>query len=122
MRMVAAGLSTLLWASAAPAFAQQASLQNPLRFPTIEQFIEGTLRAVILIGIPVIVVFTVYAGFKFIMARGNSAAISKARENFVYVIIGMVMILGAWVLATLLGSTVTQLLGGTGGGTGGSIR
>jgi hypothetical protein len=86
-------------------------LQNPLRFPSLERFIEGVLQAVVMIALPIIVAFTVYAGFKYIFARGNADGIKKAHENFKYVIIGTILILGAWVLATLIGATVSQLLG-----------
>lgn len=110
-------LTLVLWMYALPVFAQNGCgngstcLQNPLRFSSIERFIEGVLQAVVMIALPIIVAFMVYAGFKYIFARGNAGAISEAHRNFSYVIIGTILILGAWVLATLIGGTVTQLLG-----------
>lgn len=108
----------LLWVLALPVFAQNTNcangtncLENPLRFGSIEGFIEGVLRAIVVISIPIIVAFMVFAGFKYIAARGNPGKIGEANKNFMYVIIGTIMILGAWVLATLIGGTVTQLLG-----------
>ncbi len=104
--------AVLVWAAAAPVFAQTgATLENPLKFSSIEQFIEGFLQTIIMIALPIIVAFMVYAGFKYIMARGNSAEIKKAHENFTYVIVGTILILGAWVLSTLIGATVRQILG-----------
>src|SRR6185436_4952207 len=108
----AVALGFIAWMAALPAFAQGTSgstcppntpscLQNPLRFGTIETFIQGVLQAIVMIGIPVITVFIVYAGFRFVMARGNASAINEAKKNFVYVILGAALILGAWVLATL---------------------
>jgi hypothetical protein len=107
----------MVWAMALPVLAQsectgQECLRNPLRFPSIEKFIEGVLQAVVMIALPIIVLFMVYAGFKYIFARGNSGKITDAHKNFTYVIIGTALILGAWVLATLIGGTVTQLLRG----------
>lgn len=93
------------------AAAAQQTLENPLRFSSLERFIEGVLQAVVMVALPIIVAFIVYAGFKYIFARGNPGEISKAHANFTYVIIGTILILGAWVLATLIGGTVTQLLG-----------
>lgn len=108
-------LALIVWAAALPVFAQQTgsntSLQNPLKFASIEKFVEGVLKAVVMIALPIIVAFMVYAGFKYIFARGNSSKISEAHKNFTYVIIGTILVLGAWVLATLIGGTVTQLLG-----------
>ena len=93
------------------AFAAAQSLENPTRFPSIERFIEGVLRAVVYIAIPVIALFMVYAGFLFVKARGNSSQIDEAKKNFVYVVLGAILILGAWVFATLIGATVSQLVG-----------
>ena len=103
----------ILWALALPAAAQCTGtcLENPLRFSSLERFIEGVLQAIVMVALPIIVAFIVYAGFKYIAARGNSSKITSAHENFKYVIIGTILILSAWVLATLIGGTVSQLLG-----------
>lgn len=105
------GLALMLWAAALPVFAQEAVLQNPLKFKNIEEFVAGTLRAIVMIAIPLITIFLVYAGFKFISARGNPHGLSEAKENFKWVILGAILILSAWVLATLIGGTIRQLLG-----------
>ncbi len=104
-------LTVIAWAAALPVFAADAGLQNPLKFPNIEKFIEGVLRAIVMIALPIITVFIVYAGFMYIAARGNPTKLGDAHKNFTYVIIGTILILSAWVLATLIGGTVTQLLG-----------
>ena len=93
------------------AIAQDKGLQNPTKFPTIEKFIEGVLRAVVYIALPIIALFMVYAGFKYVAARGNESKVSEAHKNFLYVVIGAILILGAWVFATLIGGTVSQLVG-----------
>ncbi len=97
------------------AFAQtggNAVLQNPLNsnFSTIPGFIAGALKVMVMVALPIITLFFVYAGFMFIMAQGNTGKLADARRNFMYVIIGALLILGAWVIATLIGGTVTQLL------------
>jgi hypothetical protein len=86
-------------------------LQNPTCFPDIQSFIAAFLQAVVQISLPIITLFIVYAGFLFITARGNPEKLSKARMNLLYVIIGAILILGAWILATLIGSTVSQVVG-----------
>lgn len=96
-----------------PAFAAEGKrLESPLNsnISTIPQFIEGFLRAIVIIALPLITIFIVYAGFKYIAARGNSSKISDAHENFKWVIIGAILILSAWILATLIGGTVSQLV------------
>jgi cytochrome c biogenesis protein CcdA len=113
-------LALLVWAAALPVFASapttcgagQKCLQNPLRFGSIETFIQGVLQAIVMIALPIITVFIVYAGFKYISARGKPDALRESNKNLMYVVIGATLILSAWVLATLIGGTVTQLLRG----------
>ena len=113
LHIFALSLAWFLWMTL-PALAQQerARLESPLNsnISTIPQFIEGFLRAIVIIALPLITVFIVYAGFKYIAARGNASKISDAHENFKWVIIGSVLILSAWILATLIGGTVSQLV------------
>jgi hypothetical protein len=54
----------------------------------------------------------VVAGFQFVLAQGNEEALGKAKRNFMYVVLGATLILGAWVIATLIGGTVNQLTNG----------
>ncbi|MFZ2719319.1 MAG: TrbC/VirB2 family protein [Minisyncoccia bacterium] len=105
------GLAFILLASTLPVLAVDKGLENPLKFTSIQKFVEGVLQAIVMIALPIITIFIVYAGFLFIAARGNESKLSNAKHNFQYVIIGTIMILSAWVLATLIGGTVTQLLG-----------
>ncbi len=91
------------------AHAQGGGLENPVRFGTIPEFIAGALEAMVMISLPILTFFIVYSGFLFVSARGNASKLETARNNFVYVIIGAVLILGAWVLATLISGTVKQL-------------
>ena len=101
-------LATLLL----PALLLADELKNPLpNFPTVAKFVEGVLKAVTYVALPIIALFIVYAGFKYVLARGNESKITEAHKNFVYVFIGALLILGAWVLATLIGGTVTRLVG-----------
>jgi hypothetical protein len=77
----------------------------------IQQFIAAFLKAIVQISLPILTLFIVYSGFMFVTARGKPEALNKAKQNFLYVIIGAILILGAWVLATLIASTATQVLG-----------
>lgn len=97
------------------ATAAHADLQNPLnsQFSDIPRFIAGALRVLVVVALPIISLFIVVAGFMFIMARGNEGKLTEAKKNFLYVIIGALLILGAWVIATLIGGTVTQIVGST---------
>lgn len=111
-RIFATMAFTLVLFFAAIAHAQ-GGLENPLNsnLSTIPAFIAGALKVLVIVALPIITLFLVISGFMFIKARGNPSELSKAKENFVYVIIGALLILGAWVIATLIGGTVTQLTG-----------
>ena len=95
--------------------ANQYSLQSPLKdsISSIPAFIAEVLKAIVVIGLPIITLFIVISGFMFLVAQGNSAKIEEAKKNFMWVIVGTLLILGAWVLVTLIAGTVTQLVGKT---------
>jgi len=92
-------------------FAQNQTLSNPAKDVSLEGFISDFLKAIVEISLPILTLFIVYAGFMFVTARGNEEKLKKAKSNFLYVILGAILILGAWVLATLIASTATQVLG-----------
>ena len=88
-------------------------LNNPLAgsgVNTITDFVKRLLDIVLTIGVPVIAVFIILAGFKFVTARGNPSEIEKAKNNLFGVMIGAAILLGAWVLANALGETVNELV------------
>lgn len=90
----------------------QGPLQNPLNFCSIPDFLAGALKALAIIALPIISLFIVISGFLFLTAQGNEQKLSKAKMNFLYVVIGALLILGAWIIATLIAGTVNQLVSG----------
>ena len=78
---------------------------------SFQSFIAAAMTAMVKIAVPIITVFIVYSGFLFVTAQGNQAKLETAKRNFLYSILGALLILGAWVLAQIIGSTVTELLG-----------
>ena len=88
-------------------------IQNPLAssFSNIPLFIAGFLKVMVQVGLPIVALFLLYSGFLFASAGGNSSKLEAAKENFKYVIIGSLLILGAWVIATIIGNTVSQIVG-----------
>jgi hypothetical protein len=91
-----------------------AQLQNPLsaEFDDISRFIAGALRILVMVALPIITLFFVYSGFMFVTAQGNPGKLSEAKKNFIWVVIGALLIMSAWIIATLIGGTVSQLTGG----------
>jgi len=85
------------------------TLENPLGVKNFCDLVKKLLNIVMAIGVPVAVLFLVWSGFRFIIARGRPEELGKARTNFYYVIIGIAVFLGAWTLATIISATVQTL-------------
>lgn len=98
----------LFLASVDVAFAQL-TLENPVAFNSIQDLVSNILKLMVMVAVPIITLFLVYSGFLFVLAQGNEEQLAKAKTNFLYVVLGSILILGAWVFASLLGNTVTEL-------------
>ncbi|OGG73938.1 hypothetical protein A3A40_01265 [Candidatus Kaiserbacteria bacterium RIFCSPLOWO2_01_FULL_54_20] len=105
---VTTSLAVVFFATVASA---QTGLNNPLNsnFSSIPAFIAGALKALAMIALPIITLFLVISGFLFVTAQGNQQKLETAKKNFYFVIIGALLILGAWILATLIAGTISQL-------------
>ncbi len=86
-------------------------LQNPLgnNVNSICGLVIALLRAVMVIGIPIAVLFIVWAGFKFVLAQGRPAELTIARKNFVAVLIGIGIFVGASLIANVVVNTLQDL-------------
>lgn len=85
-------------------------LDNPLSgVNDIGSFIKKILDIVLTIGIPIVAIFIIYSGFLFVVAQGNSEKLSEAKKSLGYTLLGAAILLGSWILAQALQSTVEQL-------------
>ncbi len=85
------------------------TLINPLSVNNFCDLLKIVLDAILLIGMPIAVLFLVYVGFSFIVARGKPEAIGKAQKNFLYTVIGIAIFLGAWTIAKVIQSVLVGL-------------
>lgn len=84
-----------------------ASFKNPLEGAgDIPSLIYKLLGGLITIGVPVLVVVIVYAGFLFVSAGGNTENINKAKSTLLWACIGGAILIGAKVIANIVCSTV----------------
>ena len=87
--------------------AQSYAVQNPLgQNATLCGLIKDVLNAAMLIGVPIAVLLIVYAGFKFVAARGSAEDLTRARTNFFYTIIGILIFFGAGAIADVIIGTL----------------
>lgn len=85
------------------------SFPNPIRYSTFMDFVKAILEVVLKIGIPVAAMFIIYSGFLFVKAQGNEQELVKAKHAFTYAVIGTAILLGSWLLATGIESTINSL-------------
>jgi len=85
-------------------------IDNPLgENKTLSQFFSSILLVARNIGFLVAVFFIVYSGFLFVTAKGNEEQITKARDAFLWAVVGAAVILGAQVFANSINETVRDL-------------
>jgi hypothetical protein len=84
------------------------TLKSFLPFETIEELVLAVLKILIVISVPIIVFFIIYAGFLYVTARGNAQQIEQATRAFTYAIIGAILIIGAVTIAEIVKNLVDE--------------
>jgi hypothetical protein len=86
-------------------------IKNPLGndIDSIPKFIQTILGFVLLIGVPIIVLAIIYAGFLFVTAQGNSEKLTMAKTTLLYTLIGAALLLGSFVIANAIQGTVDEI-------------
>lgn len=84
-------------------------LENPIKAKTFQQLVEAILKVVVTIGTPIAILAIIYSGFLFVKARGKPEDLVTARTALLWTIIGVVVLLGAQLLATIIKGTITNL-------------
>jgi hypothetical protein len=110
--VAAAGIVSLLPARALYAQEGEGQILNPLAGEMSLMELVTFLVRDVLVGIIAPIVLTLallYTGFMFITAQGNSSKLEEARRNFIYVIAGGILLLGAYVILEVITNTVEQL-------------
>ena len=87
---------------------QAVTLENPLIVNSIEELLLGILDIVIIIAIPIIIFFIIYAGFLYVTARGNSEKVSQASRALTYAVIGGVLVIGAIAITEIIRNLVLE--------------
>jgi hypothetical protein len=86
----------------------QYSLESPLKsnIITIEDLLTTILNVLLVIAVPIIVFFIIFAGFTYVTAQGNPEKIKTATRSLTYAIIGAVLILGGVAISEIIASVV----------------
>ncbi len=85
---------------------------NPFKFgDNLYDVVQAIVKNVIMpIGAILCVLAFIYAGFSYVTAQGNPTKISEAHRTLLYAAIGTAVLLGAWVIAEVVQSTVNAVI------------
>ena len=86
--------------------------QDPLTNPVIYCYAKGLIGGIYMIGGMIAALWLVYAGFLIVKARGNPAALAKARSNLGKVLIGVFLFCASWLLGVALINTIKAVIPG----------
>jgi len=85
-------------------------LKNPIgNIKSLEAFINEILGVVITIATPVAILAIIYSGFLFVKAQGNDSKLTEAKEVLKWTLIGIMVLLGAQLLSSVIAGTITSL-------------
>ena len=88
--------------------AQSAILRNPLAFNNITDLLIAILNVVLIVAMPIIVLYLIYAGFLYVTAQGKPEKIQEATRALLYGVIGGVVIVGAFAILAIVRSLVAE--------------
>jgi hypothetical protein len=106
-RYLQRGLVTLAFFFPFVVFAQNKLVNPTPRYGTMYDFIMALLEIVLLIGLPMIVIAIIYAGFLLATAGGDEKKAESGKMVIVWTIVGGMIILGAKVIAELIRGTLS---------------
>lgn len=84
-------------------------LINPLHTESIPDFFYKILDILLVFAQPLVIFYIMYAGYLFVLARGNGEQVSKAKNALFYALIGGVIVFGAKLLFEVIQGTVKAL-------------
>ena len=86
-------------------------LKNPFKIGNdLYSVLEGVVKNVIIpIGGILCVLAFIYAGFMYVISRGDTTKIKTAHNALLHAAIGTAVLMGAWAIATIVRVTIEQV-------------
>lgn len=88
-----------------PAFAQSADVSK------IQTFIQNIIQVLVTLSGMVAAGFFVWGGFRYITSSGNPEALDGAKKTISFSAIGLVIVLGAYVISNIVTQLATTAFG-----------
>lgn len=86
---------------------------------TISSIVEQIVRILIIVTGAVAVIMIIVGGFRYIISAGDGNAAAAAKKTIVYALVGLVIVIFAQIIVSLVANTANDAAAGTGGGEGG---
>ena len=75
-------------------------LPNPIQSQTFADLVQKIAKVFTAVGIPLVAIFLIYAGFLFVTAQGSEDKLKTAKTTFFWAIVGGAIVIGAYAIAT----------------------
>lgn len=98
-----------LIAFAQPNSGLQIGIKNPLNVNSVAEVMKIFFDTLVQLGSVAVVLAIVYAGFLFVVSKGNPEELNKAKTTLYWTIIGALILLGAQVIAKVIENTLKTL-------------
>ena len=85
-----------------------ATLQNPLNANSVQDVIYLAVDIAVYVGLAFAVLAIIFVGFKFIAAQGKPKELEDAKKWFLYIIIGLAILISAKVVVTIVKTTLVN--------------
>ena len=86
---------------------------NPIGLSSISELVNALLRGIVAVSIPLLILFYVYIGIRFLQAtiEGNPEKLAGLKGWLLWSFVAVLIIVSAPALYALLENTVTSILG-----------
>ena len=88
-------------------------ITNPITDATLGSLLQTILGAVVEVGIVLVAGSIIFAGFKYVTARGNTSKIQEAHKAIFWTVVGSAIVLGAYAVRQIVADTVSGVFYGT---------
>ncbi len=107
---IASNLLAIIFMIFIPSISFAQTIENPLKgLNSIPNFVAIILGYVVRIGGVIAIFAFIYVGYLFVKARGNPGELKTAREAFINTVIGVAILLGAQIIASIIVGTINSL-------------
>ena len=85
------------------------TLTNPIGSNDFAQIMKKIAELVVKIALPILVVMVIWAGAQFVFAQGNEKKLEDAKKTLWYSLIGALLVVGAFAIATAIENFAKKL-------------